>query len=164
MPPTTLSIVKSLVKPIASDDETVNTRANRYPISTLIVFIHHISALESVYSKKSNREIPLRKLKVSDHTFDDGNVNMILWRERGENIETLHVGDVVLVQNAHARFNPFKNEMEISVSGENASGVFRTIVRREAFYGNKTIEEMRERVVPVHRKFGTTDDLSLIHI
>jgi len=158
MPPTTLSVVKSLVKPIASDDETVNTRANRYPISTLIVFIHHISALESVYSKKSNREIPLRKLKVSDHTFDDENVNMILWRERAGNIETLHVGDVVLVQNAHARFNPFKNEMEISVSGENASGVFRTIVRREAFYGNKTIEEMRERVVPVHRKFGTTDD------
>ena len=83
MPPTTLSVVKSLVKPIASDDEasddeTVNTRANRYPISTLIVFIHHISALESVYSKKSNREIPLRKLKVSDHTFDDKNVNMIL--------------------------------------------------------------------------------------
>ncbi len=62
------------------------------------------------------------------------------------------------MQNAHARFNPFKNEMEISISGDNASGVFRTIVSREEFYGNKTIEEMSERVVPLHRKLGTTDD------
>ncbi|CAL6414779.1 unnamed protein product [Bathycoccus prasinos] len=158
MPPTTLSVVKSLVKPIALNDDTINTTNNRYPISTLIVFIHSISALECIYSKKSNQEIPLRKLKVSDHTFDNANINVVLWRERATNIEKLQVGDVVLVQNAHARFNPFKNEMEISISGGYASGVFRTIVSREEFYGNKTIEEMSERVVPLHRKLGTTDD------
>ncbi|CAL6395022.1 unnamed protein product [Bathycoccus prasinos] len=158
MPPTTLSVVKSLVKPIALNDDTINTTNNRYPISTLIVFIHSISALECIYSKKSNQEIPLRKLKVSDHTFDNANINVVLWRERATNIENLQVGDVVLVQNAHARFNPFKNEMEISISGGYASGVFRTIVSREEFYGNKTIEEMSERVVPLHRKLGTTDD------
>ena len=158
MPPTTLSVVKSRVKPIALNDETINTANNRYPISTLIVFIHSISALECIYSKKSNREIAFRKLKVSDHTFDTANVNVVLWRERATHIENVQVGDVVLVQNAHARFNPFKNEMEISISGDNASGVFRTIVSREEFYGNKTIEEMSERVVPSYRKFGTTDD------
>ena len=158
MPPTTLSAVKLRVKPIALDDDTITTANNRYPISTLIVFIHSISALECIYSKKSNREIAFRKLKVSDHTFDTANINVVLWRERALNIENLQVGDVVLVQNAHARFNPFKNEMEISVSGDNASGVFRTIVGREEFYGNKTIEEMSERVVPSYRKFGTTDD------
>ena len=159
MPPTTLSVVKSLVKPITLDDNNINTTNNRYPISTLIVFIHHISPLECIYSKKSNREIAFRKLKVSDHTFDNTNIhNVVLWRERAENIEHISVGDVVLVQNAHARFNPFKNEMEISISGGYASGVFRTIVSREEFYGNKTIEEMSERVVPLYRKLGTTDD------
>ena len=132
MPPTTLSRLKSLVEPFTVDEMNAfpssSVASNRYPISTSIVFVQHISQkLEFVYSKKSNREIPRRRLKVSDHTFDSANCSVVLWQEKAEC--DVSIGDVVLVQNAYARFNPFKSEMEISVSGGERT-IFRTIVNR----------------------------------
>jgi len=159
MPPTTLSSIKHIVKPITKDELYVSPDKNRYPISTLVVFIQRISSLEFVYSKRTNREIPFRKVKVSDHTFDTSRVSLVLWQEKAEDVADISVGDVILVQNAYARFNPFKNEMEISVSGGERS-VFRAVVPRSEFYANRTIEEMSERVVPTRRKLGTTDDAS----
>ena len=161
MPPTTLSRLKSLVEPFTVDEMNAfpssSVASNRYPISTSIVFVQHFSRLEFVYSKKSNREIPCRRLKVSDHTFDSANCSVVLWQEKAAECD-VSIGDVVLVQNAYARFNPFKSEMEISVSGGERT-IFRTIVNRGEFYANATIEEMSAKVVPMHRNLGTTDDI-----